>query len=466
MLSRISNVARLLGACFASSLVLCLPAIWNGFPLLYPDSIEYMNVGGAVVQRLLGGVDYPFYGQRSVVYSAFVYLCGAPASVFQVCVAQGMMLAYPVLCVLRVFGLVAPGPLARADALRLLVVSVLLTLATSAGIYVALILADIFTGIMILTLIALAADRGELSSSTRCLLALELVVAVSTHLSNIPLAVGVVVPTLIVMRWKSLPSVFSWKKAAWLLGPVVAGFFLLTAMTSALYGSASGPRPLFLLARAIGDGPGLLYLQEQCDTQDFAVCRYLPQALGNSDNFLWGAKGVMAAATVEDRKLIRQEELEVVFQAVRAHPFLQLRASLENIARQLIWSGYSDLTGDYVRLQLASQPRGYLSQFLDSKQARHYDFLGSTSTVHGLAFGLAVLLLLAAVVVLKKNPSEGDTRLYWLTAFVLTAFILNASVTGVTAGFAPRFQTRITWLVPLVALLLSVAAIERLRRNG
>src|SRR3954454_7042379 len=56
------------------ALLLSLPALLNGYPILFPDTLDYMQGGRSLRLSLEAGENLGNYSIRSVAYSVFVYL--------------------------------------------------------------------------------------------------------------------------------------------------------------------------------------------------------------------------------------------------------------------------------------------------------------------------------------------------------------------------------------------------------
>ena len=75
------------------ALVLLAPALWNGFPLIYPDT------GGYLERPLLGTLEMG----RSALYGAFL-LAGAPLHFRPSIAIQALIMAWLIFLVLRAHG--------------------------------------------------------------------------------------------------------------------------------------------------------------------------------------------------------------------------------------------------------------------------------------------------------------------------------------------------------------------------
>src|SRR5258706_9322569 len=62
-------------AIVAAAFALCWPALYNGFPLVFPDSVNYLHDGRAIVDRLLDAHSAPLGWMRGPLYSLVIYVC-------------------------------------------------------------------------------------------------------------------------------------------------------------------------------------------------------------------------------------------------------------------------------------------------------------------------------------------------------------------------------------------------------
>jgi hypothetical protein len=73
--SHLRDTLRQFSVFIIAAVLLCLPAVFNGYPLLYPDTIEYLSVGPRILSKLIGNSEAGFYGMRSPFYSIFTESC-------------------------------------------------------------------------------------------------------------------------------------------------------------------------------------------------------------------------------------------------------------------------------------------------------------------------------------------------------------------------------------------------------
>src|SRR5437879_1330445 len=153
----------------APTLVLSGAAIYNGYPLVYPDTGDYVALA-----------DISF---RSIFYSLLIAPARLTGSLWPVVFLQSLIVAHLLRLVLRVVFSIVSGA-------AFLVITVLLCILTSLPWYTGFIMPDIFTGVLVLCLFLLAFCGPSLTPRERKYVAVLAVAAAAVHLSHLPLAMG------------------------------------------------------------------------------------------------------------------------------------------------------------------------------------------------------------------------------------------------------------------------------------
>jgi hypothetical protein len=194
------------------------------------------------------------------------------------------------------------------------------------------------------------------------------------------------------------------------------------------------------LARSVADGPGYWYLRDHCATEHYAICELYgtnpPRKVGD---FLWGANGVRYRATPEQMDRIRAEESTIVRRAAMAYPVQQVSRSATNALSQLFVIGPRELafgvrlTGDNPDLIRVYPDRPVLKAV--GKVLMYLSFFGS------------ILLLIW----LRRRLNSSEKAAIGVAAVGLIA---NAAVCGALSGVTDRYQARVAWIVPALALMI------------
>ncbi|HYZ47712.1 MAG TPA: hypothetical protein VE567_02345, partial [Sphingomonas sp.] len=219
----------------------------------------------------------------------------------------------------------------------------------------------------------------------------------------------------------------------------------------------SGHAPLdppFLLARMVGDGTVPSYLDRTCPAQHFYLCRYRDRLPLTENDFLWGRdpqKSVFATASLDDKRRILAEANTIVRGAILTDPWGQLSRTAGNMARQFFVAGIEEY--GVLPINAATDNSGMRQTLLtyvrDSGIAERTMPLRSFSMATQIPYllGLAVLAIL---LIGGRDRLEPSLRL--LILFLIAGVVLNAAVCGGLAGVFDRYQGRVAWLIPLIAM--------------
>lgn len=440
-----------------AALILSWPLLAFGRPAYIQDSAAYYKGGRAAVSFALAKIDQPGQpatgaqsagsphrnaareasGVRSITYSVVAYLLSAPrATMVLLALVQALAAGAIMVAALGAFG----GLSARRTTATL----VLLSGASTAAVTSFLVVPDIFAGLLIASMILLAAAQSRLSTGVRLMCAAIAAFAMTAHPSHIPLAGGMAILGLgwvAVGRYiDSPPPRWTW---AWVVAPLLVGGLTILALNRVAFGETSltSKQYPFLLARSVNDGPGRWYLEKNCPELRYTICTLYPHGLpkGGALEFLWGKDGVVERATPAQMDQIRAEEREIVVAAAREYAGYEVRKLSFNIARQLFtFQPYPfehrlvvDETGTP---QLAPAPR----------------------TNQGL---LRIIGLLTAI-----SAALGAAWLGWtffkerglrpVIALVFLGILGNAATCAILSAVSHRYQARVVWLLPLFALAL------------
>lgn len=378
-------------------------------------------------------------GTRSLTYSLLTYLLRMPGqSLLALVVFQAGAVAFLVLMVQR---LMAPdatkkGQLGMIAALALL---------TSAGWSAATAMPDIFAGVALLGSISLTLYLERFGLAERIGLVLLLALAITAHASHLPLALATLVTGAAIRCILRRPGrAEAVRDAFWILSPPLLALAALFTLSYVGFGTVSvaPKRYPILLARSISDGPGLRYLQEHCGTERYAICEVFGTNFPTHPReFLWGRNGVRYRATPEQMERIRNEEWSIVLNAAAEYPMLQLGSSTKNFLRQFGSFGLGKV--DF-RAALVVGPSGRVD-LVDVTEDRPR-LRAWLSAVIYVAFGAS----LAVLFLLRRRLANTECGALLIAGVGLAS---NAAVCGVLSGVADRYQARVAWAIPLLAML-------------
>ncbi len=457
------------------AVVVCWPLLATGNVFIFADTASYFKGGAAIWQTffeilgLASGGDpsgltgagsgdgdgaptalmvnergTPVTG-RSFLYSSFVYVFNAVAGLWSIAFAQALTMVLMSLALVTREALASPY--------ILVIGAVLLATCTTLPWYSAYLIPDIFGAGVILFGVILIRDFDDLSFSQKAVVTLLAAFSASAHYGNMPLVfavVGVVLGLRLLMRRLSLSAVIA--------GAVAVGFSPmanLTASTAVLDNASVTPMRLpYLLNRSLNDGPALWYLQEVCPEADLALCiAFGDNIKADTGWFFWSDEGLKSLSP-ELMERVRDEELKVVIAAFRRYPLQQSASFLSNGAQQILRFGtegivpVSDLNERYEAVRDGSEAfgRSLVTSF-------------SPITVFAAWAGAATLLLL---VILRRTTRRQKEML----AVLMLTLVANSFIFGGLSYPIERYQGRVIWIVPLLAILFVAEVMSRRPQSG
>src|ERR1035441_4278883 len=363
------------GAVLLGALLLSWPAFFNGFPLLYPDSMTYLIDGRVVARALFLHQLRDYYGVRSFFYSLGILPFHWNISPWPIVALQCLLVAWIVWLLVRAFqahSIQAPSVTPRRIVASYLIFILFLSLLTSASWYASFIMPDVLGPLLYLAIYLLAFARDTLSRVERLALYLIAVWGITAHATHFLLAAGLLVLLVLFAAFERRPFLRRVRS----LGEGAAIIAVAAAAQMALHGylygkpTLNGMRPPYLMARIVADGPGRWYLEKNCPRLQWAVCNHINQFTGDPDAFLWDANGAYRSGSDTEKAQIDQEEMPLVLATVRAYPSQQLSRSAANFWDQFLHFGaYGFNANDWMLQQFDEVLPRSRASYLGSRQA-------------------------------------------------------------------------------------------------
>jgi hypothetical protein len=468
---------------------LLAPAVIVGHPNVFPDTSAYELMGQWFLEQAgfptAGGYGYlnhrddlaMFFtvaGARSPYYGVLLYLITDRGSAWAMAAFQALAASALVALTVRV---TLGGFRIRAFA----VVMAVLVLASTLPFFVSFMMPDLFLGLGALAAILLLFHFDHLGGLERWGLGAGLVFCLLCHATNPPVIFVLVLAAGVAIWGKRLPG-----RAA------RGGMALVTlAIAAGLVGGIVYPvavralshhelsRPPFLSARLLADGPGRDYLRAHCGkaapstAEPFTLCRFRDHKLDNANTILWAVdktRGVFEPSDYSSRLAITHEEPRFVAAVIAAEPLRTAWLLARDVYYQLTIVSVLDTLGYSDHALIARGP--WVSLHIPGVQTcvRKPNYCTTTAfqrasenvlrfTLIGAAAYLAARLAcgLAAVrAVLRLSPLPPRLAVVVWAVFVL--LIANAAICGALSGVYARYQMRVAWLLPLMAVLSSLEA--------
>ena len=420
-----------------AAILLAWPSMWNGYPLVFSDTGTYLS---QAIHHYLGW-------DRPAIYSLFLYPLHFQFSLWPVVAAQALLTACTLHLTRRVLWPQAPDWFLPAAAFGLAV-------CTSLPWHVSQVMPDVFTPLLVIamTLLILAPDR--LSRPELVWLTLFATFMIAAHQSHVPLALALLVGLLPLRHWLGAAprGPERWQRHWIAMLPPLVACLALVAMNAVGHGrvSLSPFGNVFLLARVIEDGPGMIALRENCPAAGWRLCDELDRLPATSDDFLWRDDGALARAG--GAKQVSAEASAILVAAWRADPVGIVGAFFTHFGQQAMAFATGDGLEAWPRTVTpwierdfpGSEQNAYAASRQTAGKMAVPDWLGQLHVIvaaSGIA-GCGGLLLRR-----RRDLASG------FAVAALLAVLCNAAITGGLSGPHRRYQSRIVWLPAFVVML-------------
>ncbi len=241
---------------------------------------------------------------------------------------------------------------------------------------------------------------------------------------------------------------------------IVAALIAITAVAQIgihgrLYGRLSlfGNAPAFVTARLLGDGPARLYLEGHCATSPWLICRYTGHLPASEAEFLWVPGNIWHSLNWDQQDEVRREQWPLARATLQTYPRQQIDISWHNFLRALVTLGPNDFWNSpvFTTESLDSVVPGLGARYATTRQSRNAMPQNFFRNLQYLAVGFALGFTCMLV---PRLWNSCNNRLLALAAGTFFFLLTNAFIGGVISGSDPRYQDRMIWLLPMLAILL------------
>ncbi len=460
MFTLTSRLLALVVVCSA----LLWPAFYNGQPFFFNDTNMYIQGADAGVQRVTHhstawsrpeGTVLPYLHTkgvmtgRSVYYGFLMYLGEITSHLWLTIFLQAGVILATIVLLLRALNL----PWWPYTPL----VGLGLALGSDVPFFASFLMPDMFAGVAILACAVLAGMHARLRPIDKWLWLCLLTPSLLFHDSCFAISLVILLLALLVntlrRTWDNLPELGVLSLA------LLIAFLGQTAFISEVTKVVGQPpiRPPFLSARVIQSGPGRRYLLATCPNNGFTMCRYIKQFPKYGGVFLFGLPsegGMFTYLPLETREQLSKEQTRLSVASVR----YDAPGMIVPLAKLFILQvGYLHLTefnyqNGYAKYIEQRLPSTYLDAFHRSAAYRGAVPDRFLSNLNYLITIAAVSYLLFVVLRRRRDLGPAPEMLRLIRWTVLGVFI-NDAICGILSDPFDRFEARVVWVLPLLALL-------------
>jgi len=442
---------------YAAYALAVLPLLWvaaiNGFPLLFSDSGGYLRTGTEQYFPLDRPASY------GLLLLPFYTLGGLWAAV----VAQAAFVTWLIARTLRaVVGRCSPG--------RLFGTTAALAAGSSLPWFVGQIMPDLFAGVVGLLVYLLVCADDRLARWERIAFPLLLAGIIACHLSFVPIAIGATVAAML-CAFRTVRRAVVWSGSARAAGAIVLAVLGLSTMNLI---AEHQFRPSlnsnkFLLARLLDARIAQPVIADACAKRQLSICAMLP-ALDRADEplpgqaYLWDPLSQRGAIERRDPARLDADEATIIRRTFAARPGAIARMVWSSWVRQIGTAQEGDGMVHYdADMQVSHQIATHFSRSWRAWQGSREQ----AGTLQSLAIipehVVTMLFILATLAIGGIAFWRRADRLGAFAVVMLVTLLANAAACGVLSGVFDRYQARISWLLPLVAI---VAIQSRWQRRG
>ena len=439
-----------MAATVAATFLLLLPAMYNRFPLIFPDTPTYLSVAYGEYWN----VDRSgFYG---LFFKPLLSWADPVAGLWIVVTVQALFIAAVLLLTIR--RIWPTGPAVGA-----LIVTLPIALLTTLPWHAGQLMPDAMTGILVLV-IWLAASR-DLRAPGTALLWLGAGILALVHYTHIGLMMAVTAAILVAGAWYGTArrEIAGRAIVAALVLTAVAGSHVAANVTTFGRWSVSPMSSLFLFARLNEDGLVPRWLDRHCGRDaPIELCNLREQMPRDSQVMLWG--GPKSPLTPHIHNRIGQAESwrwiemldHAVIGSIKEEPLAFLGFSVRAGARQFVsFAALDDECPDICRQSMIelARLRSELGPVANvSRQLRGEIPKESIQRVTSAPaiVGLLLLLPFFALAIRRRDPVGAS-----LCSAILIALLANALMAGALSDVHDRYQSRLVWLAPYAVLALA-----------
>lgn len=413
--------------------IVLLPAIWNGFPFVFPDTGGYLR--------------RPFSGDlelgRSAIYGAFL-ATGIPFDFWPNVFVQALLTAWIIRVVLRTEGLERPTIAVVAIAA--------LCVCTSLPWYASQLEPDVFLPLSVLAFYLIAFASTKLRTWQVATLGVVVAFSIAVHMSiyAVLLLLFVFIATL-----RALAPRFSLPRPRLMipLVSILSGTALALASNYVIAGTVAFTPggSVFLFGRLLQDGFVRTYLDRSCPSASLSLCRYRETLPTESDYWLWDIDSPLGK--LGGWRAFMPEANCIIIGSVLQQPGSQVAAVLTGTFTELgavaTGDGFDSRYNWNTELALKEFAPQTLQSYNAAAQQHNAINFGPINLLH-IPLALGATLLLPVLVALRRRRRVVIAP-FGLTVFI--AIVANAAISATFSGVENRYQSRIASIIVFAAAL-------------
>jgi hypothetical protein len=410
-------------------------ALWNGFPLIFPDT------GGYFTRPIEGTLGMG----RSALYGLFLYV-GIPFAFWPAVLVQCALTAWLIVLTLRAHDLGDRPGLAFGIVLALCAT-------TSLPWFAGQLMPDIFFPLAVLALHLLVFRHDGLNRPERIGLVAVIAFAMASHMAALGVCAGALIALALLRRlWpRMLPPLRTGLAGLAIASGIALALFSNAAITGTLAFTPGGVN--FLFGRLIEDGIIARYVEDECPDPALRICAYRNDLPDNADDWLWGPGTAFYKLGGDEG--FRDEARDIIADTLTLYPATHLLSAVEGTLTQFV-TFKTEVAPPWHNTPAISSFRDYTPQWFGTLMAaRQQSAPPDVAMLNLIHWPVAAASLAGLMLLLAFRRRLGVTPAATaLIATVLLALAANAAICGIFSHPVDRYQSRLMPLAPLAVAIV------------
>jgi hypothetical protein len=423
------------------AIFLLIPAFINGFPLVFPDSVDYLV--------------YTPHLYRSPFYGIFLSLFHLNRFIWAPIFAQALIVSHVIWVLVRIFA-------GQVNVKYFCIVVAILAFFSSLPFFAGFIMPDVFTSLMILGIYLLSFHLPALSRSEIIYFTLLGCLAITAHISHLLQAVGLVFVALVLNVVVRTPPRSLLIRAGALSVPLILSAMAILLNNIVIHHSfALFPAgQSFLLANMIEHGPARRYLQETCPAAGYKICSIAKSLPATSYELLWATDAYRELGGFDG---MREEAKLVVIGTLRSRPWDVLLMAVDTVGSSFVTHApgaeLTPLSNHPWMVDVLTKKFGLstVRAYEDSLESQDAIPRALLQAVDNISFPIAAIGLLISGIFAFRHGFQEATA---LAIVIPAAYAINNTLSAFGSGVFDRYQAMVTWLFALAGMLIIIQLAE------
>lgn len=444
MLPLIFKKSKNILLCLLACCALIWPALYNGYPLVYSDTGSYIASGFTQ--------EVPI--DRPLIYGLFVKLSSFGFSLWFVIITQALLVFFVVKTFLE-------NVVPHRSMLYTSILLIILSFTTSVSNFTSQIMPDIFSALGILGIASLVLHPKI--TRKNLILILIIVFAAMTHLSNLIVLLGLSGIALLLSLFKIIPKTTFVKITLVSLLPIFG-----TVIVNKIYNDQyqiSRASNVFLMGRLIETGVVQDYLNEYCQHEDYVLCERKNELPNKAYKFLWRDNSPLYDKECRAVNWTYCWESKNDAFGVLLFDILKTPAYRNRVLKRCVQDFFIQIfdvnlgildpqrentpTYDWVK---SKYPNDFTA-YENSKQYASTLHFKTENRILSITLILSIFLLITAAVFKRKLDFIPNKPTLISFYFLILGILVNALIVVSFSAVLDRYQSRVIWLIPLIALM-------------